>query len=39
MKLLAQEVRKFKKKLKRAKNEQNCAVHRSTMVFVGTKWV
>jgi hypothetical protein len=34
MKLLAQEVRKFKKKLKRAKNEQNCAVHRSTMVSI-----
>jgi hypothetical protein len=34
MKLLAQEGKKFKKKLKGAKNVKKCVVHRSTIASI-----
>jgi hypothetical protein len=38
MKLLVQEVKKFKKKLKEAKNVKICVVHRSTMASIVPRW-
>jgi hypothetical protein len=38
MKLLAQEVKKFKKKLKEVKNGQNRRIHRSTTTPIVARW-
>jgi hypothetical protein len=38
MKLLAKEVKKFKKKLKESKNGQKGRVHRSMMTHIVARW-